>query len=292
MKYFPLYCGWLCIGNLHSGMIAVSKIEPPDPVQKAIYPFYSFCTPGFHLFEGTHEHFIQTERVRSILFNDIIRINDVPPGFRHFMCLCIHSDICSFDHKMVPPFLYFIFCQGFFSDARERFGFFRRDQLAFPLISRVLHLTKNHTLVDKLFERFFCRYNSTIIKHLVPEARVEQMQYRMLRTTNVEIHRHPVFLLLRIYRGSVKIGADIPQMVPARSCQLRHGVGFSKCFLAGFRVYGFYPLFGLGQWRFTVLGRLKIFYIREGYRKIRHGDPFWLPIHMEDGKWFTPVTLS
>src|SRR5690625_307347 len=101
MKYFPLFCGWLCIGNLHSGMIAVSKIEPPDSVQKAINPFYSFCTPGFHLFQGTHEHFIQTERVRSILFNDIIRINDVPPGFRHFMCLCIHSDICSFDHKKI-----------------------------------------------------------------------------------------------------------------------------------------------------------------------------------------------
>ena len=57
----------------------------------------------------------------------------------------------------------------------------------------VLHLAQDHALVDQLLKRLRRRHVAAIEQHLVPEARVEQVQHRMLGAADVEIDRQPVF---------------------------------------------------------------------------------------------------
>ena len=62
---------------------------------------------------------------------------------------------------------------------------------------------------------------------MMPEACVEQVEYRMLCATDVKIWIAPIFFLFGIDQGSVIIRVDVAQVIPARAGPLRHGVGLS-----------------------------------------------------------------
>src|SRR5205085_11140451 len=100
--------------------------------------------PYTTLFRSTHEHFVTTERVRAVLFDDVVGIHDVPARLRHFLAVLAEYD----------------------------------------------------SLIHQSLKRFGLRNMTEIKKHFVPEARVEQMQDRML--------------------GSADIKIDSPRMIPGR----------------------------------------------------------------------------
>ena len=87
-------------------------------------------------------------------------------------------------------------------------------------------------MIDELAERLGVTDIPSIVEDFVPEAGVEQMQHRMLRTADVEIDGHPCRFLFAIDEGVRGFGADESQVVPAGSCPLGHGVGFATISLA------------------------------------------------------------
>ena len=67
-----------------------------------------------------------------------------------------------------------------------------------------------------------------VVEHLVPEARVEQVQHGVLDAADVEVDRHPVALRLRRTTARrVVVRVEEAQVVPARARPLRHGVGLA-----------------------------------------------------------------
>ena len=63
-----------------------------------------------------------------------------------------------------------------------------------------------------------------IEERLVPEPGIEQVEHRVFGAADVEIDGHEALLLLRIAEGSVVVGIDEAQEVPARSRPLGHDV--------------------------------------------------------------------
>ena len=59
-------------------------LQLPDSVQKAVAASCALRGPRDRLIEGSHEHLIYTEGVRSDLLDNVVWVDDVAPGFRHF----------------------------------------------------------------------------------------------------------------------------------------------------------------------------------------------------------------
>ncbi len=60
------------------------------------------------------------------------------------------------------------------------------------LVGRVLDLAQDHALVDELLERLLGGDDAEVEQEFVPEARVEQMQHRVLGTADVQVYGQPV----------------------------------------------------------------------------------------------------
>jgi hypothetical protein len=102
-------------------------------------------------------------------------------------------------------------------------GFFCRvayfvctDGIALAVLEQViLHLAKNQTLIHQPHEWLGCADVTQIEQHLVPEARVQQVQHRVLDAADVEIDRHPISLLAGIDEAMRILRIAISQVIPA-----------------------------------------------------------------------------
>ena len=65
------------------------------------------------------------------------------------------------------------------------------DDVAARLRHLLVVLAEDHPLVDELHERLGVLHEAEVEEHLVPEARVEQVQHRVLGAADVEVDRHP-----------------------------------------------------------------------------------------------------
>ena len=54
----------------------------------------------------------------------------------------------------------------------------------------------DHALVDELAEGFVFAHVAEVIQELVPEAAVDQVSRRMLRTSHIQVHTAPVLVRL------------------------------------------------------------------------------------------------
>ena len=126
----------------------------------------------------------------------------------------------------------------------------------------------------------------------MPEARVEEMQDRVLGATDVEIDRQPVVRgLLREGRGRVR-RIHVAQVVPARAGPLRHRVRLAAELLAGRAIADLHPL---GDRRERALGGARGLVAldrgkgqRERIVRDRDGRPVLL---VEDGNRLAPIAL-
>ena len=65
--------------------------------------------------------------------------------------------------------------------------------------------------------------------YLMPEPSIQQVQHSMLSATNIEVHRHPVLLRLRIQHALRVVGVNEAQVVPAGARPLGHGTRLPPC---------------------------------------------------------------
>ena len=88
-------------------------------------------------------------------------------------------------------------------------------------------------------EWFLARNMSEVMQHLVPETCVQQMQYGMFNTADIQVRAasvsvalrpHPIALYFMINEGVRISGVEVAHFVPARTSPLRHYVYFTAVF--------------------------------------------------------------
>ena len=170
----------------------------------------------------------------------------------------------------------------------------------------------NVTLVEQAMEWFFAAYMTKVVQHLVPEARVQQVQHGVLNSTHIQVHAagvavmlwsHPILLNVFINERFGVGWVEVAQFVPARTCPLRHHVYFAAILLWPIaKVQGdIDPILNAGKRRNRVGGfvvrvkrlRLEVgqFWQQNGQCRCWNRD--WLIVFVvHNGEWFAPVALT
>mmetsp|Transcript_41348 Transcript_41348/g.109688 ORF Transcript_41348/g.109688 Transcript_41348/m.109688 type:complete len:644 (+) Transcript_41348:689-2620(+) len=87
---------------------------------------------------------------------------------------------------------------------------------------------EDHALVDELLERLLGRHQPEVVQHLVPEARVEEVEDGVLCATDVQVDRQPRLLGFGRDERVAIVWVGEAQVVPARARPLRHRVGLAR----------------------------------------------------------------
>ena len=124
---------------------------------------------------------------------------------------------------------------------------------------------QHHAMARSLLIGFLRGYESAIVEEFVPEARVQQMQRRMLHAAVVPVHGHPVVQRLLPRKGPLVVGVAVAQEVPAGAGPVGHGIRFPNGLSAALWAGGMQPVLRPGQTAGTVVRGRKI--IQHGQRQ-------------------------
>ena len=211
--------------------------QPPNAIQEVPYSIDSLHAPRLGRLQRPHEHFIEPQRIGSILFDDSLRIDHILQRLGHLGNNPLKglSGLNMLGHSL-----------GILLDQIDR------DQCT-ALVFKCVR--KDHPLIDEFLKRFGLRNISSIVQDLMPKPRIQQMKDRMFGSTDVKIDRHPGGLLLPIDKSTGTSRTDESQVIPTRSCPLGHRVGLASISLAielnieprriGLTQRGFWPTMGL-----------------------------------------------
>ena len=119
------------------------------------------------------------------------------------------------------------------------------------------------------------------------------MKHGMLGAAYVEVDRHPVFLLGRIDECLCVLRIDVPQVVPAGTAPLRHGVGLALCGAAALGTSAVDPAVDVCQRALSRAGRLIACDFRQGEGKLvlRNKDCSAVRA-VDEGDGLSPVSLA
>ena len=158
---------------------------------------------------------------------------------------------------------------------------FRPEVLdAAPLVLARIEMVEHHALTQQAGEGLVEGHQAAgrvgshraldIAHHAGPEARIEQMQHRMLDAADVLVHRHPVIGAFVDHRRVVARRA-VAHVVPGRIDEGVHGVGFAACGLAAGRADTLQEAFVFGQ-RIAAAVGYQIVWQHHRQLVIRHRD--------------------
>mmetsp|Transcript_11103 Transcript_11103/g.46655 ORF Transcript_11103/g.46655 Transcript_11103/m.46655 type:complete len:564 (-) Transcript_11103:702-2393(-) len=245
--------------------------------QESRAPLDALGLPHLRLAKRTHEHLVQTERVGAKLIHDVVWVHHVPARLGHLVRARGHLDgLVRGEH--VPVALLGDVFGGDLSAVR----------------AGVLHLAQDHALTHKPPEGLHRAHGADVVQHLVPEARVQQVQHGVLGAAHVQVHGHPILLQAPVHHRVLVLRVDEPQVVPARSRPLRHGVGLASRGAARDGVHGVHPVRHVRQRPLAGPARLEVVRLRERQGEIgqgqRHGLVASLRIHHRER--LAPVPLA
>ena len=176
------------------------------------------------------------------------------------------------------------------------------DRHQLLLIEQLIRVGRDQPLVKQLLERLGRRHLPKIKQHLVPEPRIQQVQHRVLRATDVQIHparlgqllreraelldlrplhalpgrQHPRPLRVPTHEPVRVLRIAIPQVIPARARPPRHRVRLAthhrvrrQTLHAGLARRRRHPVLRLRQQRLRVVAllRLIILHRRQHHRQ-------------------------
>src|ERR1043165_8798665 len=118
------------------------------------------------------------------------------------------------------------------------------------------------------------------------------MQHGMFTAADVEIHRHPITLLLGIDELSLILRIDKSQIVPAGAGPLRHRVGFTACRRPTNRISSSQPVGEIRQWAFAAPGWFEVIGFGQQDRQLLFRKRKGLVIDPYNRKGFAPVPLT
>ena len=150
---------------------------------------------------------------------------------------------------------------------------------------------ENHALVEQFLERLVIGNHPAVMQYLVPESGIQQMQHRMFRTADIQIHRQPVIHELAIGNLLVIMRIQIADIVPAGTSPLRHCIRFTLALHAVNR--DIQPVGAVGKRRLAIRRRLIVISCRQFKRQIvfRY-RPQRSIFHMDDRNRLAPVALT
>jgi len=118
------------------------------------------------------------------------------------------------------------------------------------IASRLRHLlvifSEDHPLIYESFEGLARRDHTDIVKHVMPESRIEEVEHRVLDAAYVEVNRHPILLDVLVPGFSVVFWVEKTQIVPTTPRPLWHGVCFARCRFPRLGVSRIHPVNGTG----------------------------------------------
>ncbi len=271
VHHFGEFCGNRRVFVFNGVFFADDRTECAG--KETVHAFDSLGIPRLDRIEGTHEHFVQAKRIRTVFLNDIVRVHHVLQGLAHFG-----------DNLMQLFSRFFIkeFSAFFFDLIDGNFG----ACVVFVSVG------ENHSLVEEFLERFVRGNESQVKEHFMPETAVKKVQHGVFRAPDVQVHGHPVFFQFFADKSVFVLGIDVTQIIPAASRPLRHGVCFART-LASVFIDDIYPVRRIGEWGLSAIAGFEILHVRQANRKFRFVESCDFAVFpMDDGEGFSPVTLA
>ena len=166
----------------------------------------------------------------------------------------------------------------------------RRDAVALRLRHHGT-VALDHPLREKRREWFVDGDHLGVVKGLHEEARIEQVQDRVLDAADVLVDRHPVVNLGLVEGQRLVVGVGVAQEVPRRIDEGIHGVGFATGRLAAARARGVDEFGRVREGVLAVGSKLDV--VRQRHRKLVHGDRHDAVVRAVDhGDRHSPVALA
>mmetsp|Transcript_26498 Transcript_26498/g.63294 ORF Transcript_26498/g.63294 Transcript_26498/m.63294 type:complete len:348 (+) Transcript_26498:488-1531(+) len=293
----------VCRG-VDQGDLGIARDQSPRPVQEAEDPLHSVRVPRLHLLERTHEHEVEAQCVGARGADDVVGVNDVAFALGHLHGPGDHPHLGVSNEDEIVGLLHHLCLHNLVSDERDLglllhrtlqpFAYLLRAHHAarFVLEDGVLDRPEDEALVDQLLEGLLRVHHPGVVEHLVPEASVQKVKDRVLGPAEVQVHWHPVLFDRRVDRRPDVVRVQEPQVVPAGSSPLGHGVGLAPN-LAAIRQLIVHPIGGGRQRPLRSPRRLVTLHIRQLHGKvlIRHGNSSPV-LEKGDREGLPPVALA
>ena len=289
--------GGVIVGNSCLAGVLVDH-QPPQPLQEAVRAHHVLGCPWPGGLQRSHRHLVDPQRVRTVSVADLVRRNRVLQALTDLAEFLEDLDVAALAREHESPVA--------FDDLG---GWY----VGTPGVGVGMGL--DVALVNQPPVRLAGRDVAEIVKYLVPEPRVQQVQHRVLDPANVEVHAarivgavffgsrtHPVRLVLLGAELLAVVRVGVAQLVPRTAGPLRHNVGVAGVgtqTVAQVQI-DVHPVSGLVQrrGRFTVgvvrveQDRGVILDVREFNRQHRIGQRVCAAVLVvDDGKGFPPVAL-
>ena len=149
-------------------------------------------------------------------------------------------------------------------------------------------------MVDEFLEWLGRADMAEVEQHLVPEACVKQVQYRVLGAADIEVDHagrsalaRPILLGLFGNEAVLITRIAVAEVIPARASPLRHRVG-----LADRAIGQLDPIGGLAEQRIGSAAWLVIFERRRKQRQLGISNGAVMPVLPHDRKRLAPVALT
>ena len=149
-------------------------------------------------------------------------------------------------------------------------------------------MVEQHALGEKPRERLVDMHQPHVAHHLGPEARVEQVQDRVLDAADVLVHRHPVIVARIDHRRRIRRG--VAHVVPRRIDENVHGVGLALCRLSALWTSAVDEVSAMGE---RVAAAVRNAILGKDHRQVLLGHRHFAAARaMNDRDRRAPITLS
>ena len=193
------------------------------------------------MLQRPEEHLIQTERICTVTFHNVIGIYHVVHGLAHLFNSISAHIFAVIEHELgigilrspiteslyvKPVRLYNVDIHMYRCSVITIFESGRYKCVGILYAIHEITASLYHSLVNQASERFVAHQQAEVIEELIPEPGIDEMSCGMLRTAYVQIDILPVFVCLASHKRLVVARIHIPQIISRRTCKTRHGAQF------------------------------------------------------------------
>ena len=246
--------GGLVGGRVDHGDLAGGLINDiaPQALQEALSPGHGTGVPGTVLVERPHAHLVDAEGVGAVGGVHVVGRDDVLQGLAHLPVLAPDALPVPGEGRLAV---------GVVGPFHDLFG----GHILAALV--LVGVGLNVALVEQAVIGLRGGHHAEVEQDLVPEARVEQVQDRVLHTAHVQVgaaggiailgpRPHPIGLVGGIDQRVLIGGVDVTHLVPARARPVGHRIGLTAVLLEAIAQVelNLSPLLGLAQRRLGIGG--------------------------------------
>ena len=184
--------------------------EAPGPVEEAAHAADAVGRPGCVLVERPDEHLVEAHRVRAELVDHVVGVHDVAAALRHLLDDLLEHE--AVDRRVMrravgalahlvernPAALHLVATVARDEALAVRLHLFVGIDVRLcggvvrqVVVEVAIAVAEDHSLVDQLVKGLLRVHDADVVEHLVPEARVEQVEDRVLNAAHVDVDRHP-----------------------------------------------------------------------------------------------------